>query len=73
VRDYIIVRYPESREVYVGNSVVGYTDEMISIESGKYIFHLGEPNNYKPPFVSVVVESTNALQPLVIEFSPLAS
>jgi len=68
--EYIRVIYPENRDVYIDNSIVGSTKEMFMIDSGRYSFHLGSPHNYEPDFVSVDVKDTAPLEPLLITFNP---
>lgn len=68
--EYIRVEYPGKRDVYINDIIVGITNEMFMIDSGHYGIHLGSPHDYEPDFVSVDVEDTAPIAPLLIIFNP---
>lgn len=68
--EYIRVEYPEKRDVYINDIIVGATNEVFMIDSGHYSIHLGSPHDYKPDIFSIVAEDTAPLAPLLIRFNP---
>ena len=69
--EYVIVRYPQVRQrfVFIDGEKAGLINRLIRVGPGSHRFSLGEPQNYLPTEVELLVEGTNALQPAVIEFS----
>lgn len=66
----VVVRYPGSRVVYVDNDVCGETNRILVVQTGRHVFALGEPRDYRPTSVEEKVEETTATDPLVIVFRP---
>lgn len=69
---YIVVTYPEVRDVYIGDSLIGKTNIPIPIDPGQYNFHLGSPADYEPNCVSATVTENEGriTSPIMISFEP---
>lgn len=67
--EYVIVRYPEERDVFVDDQQVGKTNQTLDIETGHHTFSLGGPADYTPVDQTVAVSGTNPIIPLEIEFT----
>jgi hypothetical protein len=67
--EYIIVRFPTDRFVYIDGEKGGKTNEKLRVEAGTHEFDLGSQKNYEPELQEVVVEGTTVLQPMEIVFS----
>lgn len=68
-RQYVVVRYPEERDVYIDGQLVGKTNETLMVEEGYHLFDLGEPKDYLPESREVVVNETSSISPMEITFS----
>lgn len=68
--EFVIVKYPEERDVYVDDQVIGVTNQTLEIDTGHYTFTLGEPQDYIPEEQTVEVIGTNPIIPLELEFIP---
>ena len=66
--EYVIVKYPTSRDVYINGERNGKTNESLRVDAGSNTFDLGEPRDYHPVSVEAVIEDTNVLEPKEIEF-----
>ncbi len=69
--EYIIVNYPEDRDVYADGIVIGRTNEMFKLEPGTYSFSLGSPIDYEPEVINIQVLNTTPLDPSALNFNPL--
>ena len=68
--EYVIVRYPTRRLVYVDDEENGYTNSVLRIERGTHAFALGSRANFRPAQRTVTVRDTSVLEPLEIRFFP---
>ncbi len=68
--EYVIVKYPQERDVFVDDQQVGKTHQTLEVETGHHTFSLGEPVDYTPPSQTVAVSGTNSIIPMEIEFTP---
>ena len=66
--EYVIVKYPVSRDVYINGEKNGKTNESLRVDAGTNTFDLGEPVDYQPASIEAVIEDTNVLEPKEIEF-----
>ena len=66
--EYVIVKYPTSRDVFINGKKNGLTNESLRVDAGTSIFDLGEPWDYLPESREVEVADTTVLEPLEIEF-----
>jgi hypothetical protein len=68
--EFVIVRYPSSRPVFMDGQDAGVTSRMLFVEEGHHVFDLGEPGDYEPPEFERVVTGTSAVAPLELAFVP---
>jgi hypothetical protein len=68
--EFVVVRYPEARSVFMDDQSVGETARMLFVEEGHHVFDLGEPRDYEPPEVELLVTGTSAITPLELAFVP---
>ena len=66
--EYVIVKYPSSRDVFINGKKNGLTNESLRVDAGTSIFDLGEPGDYHPASQEIEVADTTVLEPLEIEF-----
>ena len=71
---YVIVEFPERREVFIGDDSQGDNREdtgeyrILRVGDGRQTFRLGGPQDYTPPSQTVVVADTTSIQPLRVVF-----
>ena len=70
--EFVIVRYPTTRIVFVDGSPEGDTNMMQRVDAGPHTFDLGAPVIYTPAEVQVDVQGTTFENPMAIDFQPLA-
>jgi hypothetical protein len=68
--EYVVVRYPTRRLVYVDGEAGGYTNEVLRIDAGTHAFALGNRPNFRPASRTVTVRGTSVLEPLEVRFLP---
>ncbi|HEY7214755.1 MAG TPA: hypothetical protein VIC28_09005 [Thermoanaerobaculia bacterium] len=68
--EYIVVRFRDSRDVFVDGQQMGKTDETLRVEAGRHTVDLGEPENYTPKWRRPVIQDTTSLCPLEVTFEP---
>lgn len=66
--EYLIVRFPETREVRVDGLPHGRTNIVMQFEAGLHDVTLGPPWNFAPFEQKVLLFNTAALDPYRIEF-----
>ena len=66
--EYVIVKYPYIRDVYIDGVQNGQTNVVLYIDKGTHIFDLGSPIDYTPASQNVYVSDTSVLIPLEITF-----
>ena len=69
--EYLVVRYYRRRNVMIKDQKVGFTNELIELEGGKYTIKLSLPPNYRPSSRRVVLQNTSPLNPKTIRFEPI--
>ena len=67
--EFVVVQYPEEREVNIDGQVAGKTNETLAVEEGHHQFDLGLPGDYVPLSQEVLVEDTTEITPLIITFT----
>jgi len=67
--EYVIVRFPSSRDVYVDGEKNGRTDDSIRVDAGSHQFDLGSPQDYDPESREVAVTGTTLFDPMEIVFT----
>ena len=76
--EYVIVDFPDRREVLVDGAVAGYTRDLggepsqLRIDEGTHRFRLRGPDDYIPLWLTVDVFDTNVNEPLTIFFTKKA-
>ena len=76
--EYVVVDFPDRREVLVDGCAVGYSREpngdvnQLRIDEGTHRFRLRGPDNYTPLWLTVDVFDTNVNDPLTIVFTKKA-
>jgi hypothetical protein len=68
--EYIIVRFPDSREVFVDGMHMGRTSTRLRVEEGVHTINLGDPRNYTPKWRRPEVSGTTSNAPLEVYFDP---
>ena len=71
--EFVIVKYPEERDVFIDDQQSGKTNQTLQVETGHHTFSLGAPPDYTPPSQDVAVADTNPIIPMEIEFTPAGS
>jgi hypothetical protein len=66
--EYVIVRYPTRRLVYIDDEKNGYTNDVLRIDAGTHIFRLGHLDNFRPAARTVTVKDSTVLEPLRLIF-----
>jgi hypothetical protein len=69
--EFLIVRFPESREVRVDGAPQGKTNTVLQFEAGYHVVTLGPPWNFSPVEQKVLLLNTAALDPYRVEFHVL--
>lgn len=67
--EYVIVKYPVTRDVNIDGEQNGQTNEKLYIDAGTHTFDLGLPKDYTPEEQDVVVSGTDVLTPMEITFT----
>ncbi len=71
VQEYVIVRYPLTRDAFIDDNKGGLTNVILPIDGGKHRFHLGSPKDYEPALREVIVSRTDPIRPMEVSFDPL--
>ena len=66
---WVIVTFPDVRDVYVDGIQSGQTDETLAVGDGTHLFDLGLPLNYDPSAVHKPVLGTTYNSPLEVAFT----
>ncbi len=66
--EYIVVRYPQKRSVFIDGEETGETGERLRVEEGTHTINLGAPRDYEPKWRRPTVTSTTSIRPMEIEF-----
>jgi hypothetical protein len=65
--EYVVVRYPDVRNVRIDGQVAGRTRDTLMVDKGHHIFDLGAPRDYQPPSVEKDIQNTTSVSPLIID------
>jgi hypothetical protein len=68
--DFLLVKYPTNRSVYVDGQQCGLTNAPIPVGEGRHKVDLGPYSNYKPESQLVDVRGFPYEAPKTISFSP---
>jgi hypothetical protein len=66
---WVIVTFPDSRDVYIDGVQSGRTNEPSAVGDGTHLFDLGLPLNYDPPAVQRYISGTTYNSPLEVPFT----
>ena len=66
--EFIIVKYPTKRIVFIDDEESGKTGDRLRVEEGTHTINLGDPRNYVPKWRRPTVTGTTSIQPMIIEF-----
>jgi hypothetical protein len=66
--EYVIVRFPTRRRVYIDGEDSGCTNDVLRIDAGTHRFALGNLDNFRPASRTVAVKDTSVLEPLEVRF-----
>lgn len=70
--EWVIVRYPRVRDVFIDGRRSGPTNRMLIVRAGTQTFDLGSPVDYTPQQQRIVVTNTTAAAPRLIDFEPVS-
>jgi hypothetical protein len=65
--EFVVVNYPEVRDVSIDGEVAGKTNDTLMLERGHHTFDLGIPKDYEPESVEKNVQDTTEIIPLIID------
>ncbi len=68
--EFVVVRYPERRPVFIDGREAGRTGQMLLVEEGHHVLDLGAPRNYQPGQLDFEVRGTSSVTPLELAFTP---
>lgn len=66
--EFIIVVYPEDREVFINRQKNGRTNQTLHVEEGRQTINLGDPRDYEPKWRRPLITGTNVIRPLEVTF-----
>jgi len=66
--EYVRVRFPEQRDVFVDGDKMGRTNRKFRIGRGTYVFDLGDPQDYAPLSRTRTIKNTTEDEPLEVPF-----
>lgn len=66
--EYVTVRFPASRKVFINGEAAGETNIVLRMQEGVHTFDLGSPADYQPLFLRLKVAGTTPAQPLEVTF-----
>ena len=66
--EYVVVRFPTRRLVYIDDEENGATNDVLRVDAGTHVFSLGNVANFRPAQRTVTVADTSVLEPLEIRF-----
>ena len=66
--EFLLVVYPEDREVQIEGVEAGLTNHLITLSPGKYTISLAPPRDFFPDEQEVLVQGTSPLDPKEVVF-----
>ena len=68
--EYLLVNFPDDREVLIDAIIQGRTNETIEVEKGTHSISLkSPPQNFKPTQKKIILAGTSALTPQEVTFA----
>ncbi len=68
--EFVIVRFPRDRQVMVDGAHTAETNQTFILETGTYLFTLGDPPDYRPASQAHTVRDTTVDRPFEVVFTP---
>ncbi len=68
--EFVIVTFPDRRNVIVDGNITAVTNEKFILNTGTHIFSLAGDDDYEPSSQTHLVEHTTADNPFDVEFTP---
>ena len=70
--EYLLVNFPEKRELFIDTVAQGHTGEIIELEKGTHIISLKPPpENFRPKKKKIVLTDTSSLVPMEVTFEKI--
>jgi hypothetical protein len=66
--EWLEVVFPGTRDVFIGDRLVGATNMLLITREGPQTIHLGPGGGYKPRYRNVNVTATAADNPMIVAF-----
>ncbi|MGV8057036.1 MAG: hypothetical protein AB2L12_03225 [Smithellaceae bacterium] len=67
--EYLLVNFPDEREVLIDANIQGRTNEAIEVEKGTHIIALkSPPQNFKPKQKKITLADTSSIAPQEVTF-----
>lgn len=67
--EFVIVKFPETRDVIVDGNIMATTNDIFILETGTYTFTLSGAANFAPAPQTHAIEHTTVDEPFVVTFS----
>jgi hypothetical protein len=67
--EWVIVRFPRTRDVYIDHRLVGVTNRLLATFAGPQVFDLGPDGGYQPSQKKITVKGTLSEDPKIILFA----
>ena len=68
--EYLLVNYPEPRQVVVDGVDQGLVGDLLEFEAGQHTVRLAGPVDFSPGLYAIWLVNTGPLDPLTISFTP---
>ena len=68
--EFVVVKYPEDRQVLINGHPSGRTNQTLNVEEGTHVFALGGAADFQPDSQEHFVSDTVPSQPFVVTFLP---
>ena len=66
--EYLLVQFPEKREVVVDGNVTGFTNTTLRLTAGHHVVSLAPPADFTPAQIAVALKGTSTSDPSVVHF-----
>lgn len=66
--EYLVVAFPHQRTVLINGESMGYTNDLLELEGGRYEVTLDPPPDFAPAKHEIRLRHTSALSPMRVEF-----
>lgn len=69
MNEYVLVTFPENRQVFVDGSHLGFTNRRFLVTTGVHTVWLGDPRDYGPSSITDLVRFTRQDDPFIFNFA----